>query len=247
MESTETLRYEERGDVATVTLCRPGGNRINTRMLRELSAVCDHLEDAAQATMVVFRGAGGVFSRGVDFADFHPDRPVDIHGFNKWEKLCTRLERLPVATVALVDGPAVGGGLQLALVCDLRVATPSSSFQLPEVHLGFLPGMATFRLAKYMGLGRARRMALTAQTLSGEEALALGLIDRVEPDIEAGLAWATEALGPRHCVAIELTRRLLNEGYATHYEDAIGHFLAAQHRAVSQGAFLETLKKHRED
>jgi enoyl-CoA hydratase len=244
MSQYETLHYEESGGVATITLDRPGGNRINIRMLKELSALCDHLEDRSQARVVVLRGAGGAFSGGVDFEDFHPDRPVDIHGFNKWEKLCTRLERLPVATVALVDGEAAGGGLQLALVCDLRVATPSATFQLPEVHLGFLPGMATFRLAKYMGLGRARRMMLTAEVLTAAQAEENGLIDKVEPDLEAGLGWAQQALGPNHSVAIELTRRLLNESFSTDYENAIGHFLAAQHRAVSQTAFLETLKKH---
>ena len=243
----ETVQYDETDGVATITLSRAGGNRINIRMLKELTAICDRLEDDSDARLVVIRGTHGDFSSGVDFEDFHPDRPVDIHGFNKWEKLCTRLERLPVATLALVDGAAVGGGLQLALVCDLRVATPDSTFQLPEVHLGFLPGMATFRLTKYMGLGRARRFMLTAETLSAQQACELGLIDRVEPDLDAGLAWAREALGPNHSVAVELTRRLLNESYGTHYEDAIGHFLAAQHRAVSQTAFLETLKKHQKD
>ena len=243
MSSYETLRFEVAGEVATLTLDRPGGNRINIRMLRELTAVCDHLEDEAPAKVVVIRGANGVFSQGVDFEDFHPDRPVDIHGFNKWEKVFTRLERLPMATVAVVDGPAVGGGLQIALVCDLRVATPRASFQLPEVHMGFLPGMATFRLAKYMGMGRARRFMLTCEVLGAEAAREAGMIDRVDDDAGAGLAWALEALGPNHPVAVHLTRRLLNESFATTYEDAIGHFLAAQHRAVSQTAFLETLRQ----
>jgi len=249
MSRYETLRFEVAGDVATLTLDRPGGNRINIRMLRELTAICDHLEDSvseggAPAKVVVIRGAGGVFSQGVDFEDFHPDRPVDIHGFNKWEKVCTRLERLPMATVAVVDGAAVGGGLQIALVCDLRVATPRATFQLPEVHMGFLPGMATFRLAKYMGMGRARRFMLTCETLDARAACDAGMIDRVDEDAEAGLAWAMESLGPNHPVAVHLTRRLLNECFATTYEDAIGHFLAAQHRAVSQTAFLETLRSH---
>jgi enoyl-CoA hydratase/carnithine racemase len=120
MSRYETLVYEESGEVANLTLHRMPGNRINVQMVKELTAVCDHLEDASQARVVVLRGSGGVFSEGVDFEDFHTDRPLDIHGFNKWEKICTRLERLPKATVALVDGPAVGGGFQLALVCDLR-------------------------------------------------------------------------------------------------------------------------------
>ncbi len=241
----ETLRYDESGEIATITLARPGGNRISMRMVRELSRVCDHLEDESAAKVVVFRGDGGSFSEGIDFQDFDPNKPMDIHGFNKWEKCCTRLERLPKSTIALVDGPAVGGGLQIALVCDQRVATPRSTFQLPEVQMGFLPGMATFRFAKYVGLGHAKRILLTSPTLSAEEAASLGLIDRVDEDLDRSLTECIEALGPNHNVAVELTRRLLNESFHTSYENAIGHFLAAQHRAISQTAFLETLKKQR--
>lgn len=241
MIKTETLDLVEADGIATVTLKRAS---INVRQLKELTAVCDHLEDVSDARVVVFRGSEGVFSRGVDFGEFHPDQPLDIHGFNKWEKLCTRLERLPKATIALVDGPAVGGGLQIALVCDLRLATPRASFQLPEAHLGFLPGMATFRLAKYIGLGHAKRFMLTCEVLDAARAADLGMIDRVVDDLDAGLVWAIDALGPNHSVAVTLTRRLLNESYSNSQEDAIGHFLAAQHRAISQGAFAETLRRH---
>lgn len=239
----ETLRYEEHGDIATVTLARAGGNRISMRMVKELTAVCDALEDKSLAKVVVFRGDGGSFSEGIDFEDFDPNVPMDIHGFNRWEKCCTRLERLPKSTIALVDGPAVGGGLQIALVCDQRVATSRSTFQLPEVHMGFLPGMATFRFAKYVGLGHAKRILLTCPTLGADEAARLGLVDRVSDDLDAALAECIAALGPNHSVAVELTRRLLNESFHNSYENAIGHFLAAQHRAISQTAFLDTLKK----
>ena len=112
--------------------------------------------------------------------------------------------------------------------------------------MGFLPGMATFRMAKYVGLGHAKRMMVTCEKVGPESALSLGIIDRVEDDLEAGLAWALEALGPNHTVAIELTRRLLNECYAATAENAIGHFLAAQHRAITQTAFLETVRRERD-
>jgi len=246
MSRYETLVYEESGEIANLTLHRMPGNRINVQMVKELTAVCDHLEDASQAKVVVLRGSGGVFSEGVDFEDFHTDKPLDIHGFNKWEKICTRLERIPKATVALVDGAAVGGGFQLALVCDLRVATSKATFQLPEVHMGFLPGMATFRLAKYVGLGHAKRLTVTSEVIPAHRAAELGLIDEVMDDLDAGLEWAVEALGPNHSIAVELNRRLLNECYAASAENAIGHFLAAQHRAIAQTAFLETLKRERE-
>lgn len=234
----ETLGYEERGDIATVTLKRP---RIDVRQIRELERVCDQLEDVSTAKAVVFRG----HSAGIDFADFDPREPLDIHGFNKWEKLVSRIERLNKVTVAAVDGPCVGGGVQIVLACDQRVCTPAASFRLPEVKMGFLPGMATWRLAKYVGLGTAKRLVLTGETVSAEEAARLGLVDLVDADLDAALARTFEALAPMHVVAVTLARRLLNESFAAQPEDAIGNFLAAQHRAISQTAFLETLKKER--
>lgn len=231
----ETLTFVEEGDVATLTL---GRTRINVRQIRELERVCDHLEDHSAAKVLVLRG----HSHGIDFADFDPKEALDIHGFNKWEKVCSRFERLPKATIAALDGPAIGGGMQLALVCDQRIATPGAVLQLNEVHQGFLPGMATFRLAKFVGLGVAKRLILTAPAIGAEEACRLGLLDAVVPDLQAGIAQAVAAFGPAHGVAIELARRLLNESYAATFEDAIGNFLAAQHRALSQPAFHETLK-----
>jgi len=247
MRELTTLTYEEHDLLATVTLDRPGqGNRINVPMVQDLAAVCDHLEDASEARVVVFRGAGGVFSEGIDFGDFDPGKPIDIHGFNKWEKIAVRLERLPKVTVAVVDGPAVGGGFQLALVMDQRIASPRATFRLPEVHLGFLPGMATFRLARYVGLGHAKRLLLCAPALGPDEALRLGIVDRVSSDLDAALAETIAAFGPIHAVTVQLARRLLNESFNTEFEDALGHFLAAQHRAVTQTAFLDTLKRARE-
>ena len=242
--TSETLTYAESGDVATVTLNRP---LINMAMVRELTRACDRLEDDSRCKAVVFRGADGVFSRGIDFKEFHPRDGMDIHGFNKWEKLCVRIERLPKATIAALDGVAVGGGVQLALVCDSRVATSRTTLQLNEVHLGFLPGMATFRLAKYVGLGRAKRLVMQCPTVGADEAQQMGLVDKVGGDLDSLIAEAVSSFGPINTVAVELARRLLNESYAVEFEDAIGNFLAAQHRAISQNAFLETIKKASED
>ncbi len=247
MRPLEAISFQEHGNVATITLNRPAhGNRINIRMIQELAAVCDHLEDRSKAKVVVFRGSGGIFSQGVDFGEFQPHQPIDIHGFNKWEKIAVRLERLPKVTVALIDGAATGGGFHLMLVADQRIATSRSFFQLPEVHMGFLPGMATFRLAKYVGLGTAKRLMLCNTRLSAPQALGLGLLDMVSDDLDAALQSTIESFGPIHTTAVQLCRRLLNESFAIEFEEAIGNFLAAQHRAVNKSAFLDTLARQHE-
>jgi enoyl-CoA hydratase/carnithine racemase len=243
LSGLETLRYEEKSGVAHVTLLR---DRVDVRVVRELAKVSEHLEDdAADVRAVVFRGSNGTFCRGIDFRDFDPNGDFDIHGFNLWEKICARIERLPKATIVLLEGDVIGAGVQLALVCDARLALPSARLQLDEVHLGFLPGMATFRLAKYVGLGHAKRLIMRCPTIGAEEARTLGIVDEIVTDADTGIAEAIRSFGPIHTVAVELSRRLLNESFGTSFEDAIGHFLAAQHRSIRQTAFLETVKKQK--
>ena len=136
----ETIRYEDDGDIATIRLIRP---RINVRQLGEIERVVDALEDSSKASLVIFRGA----SQGIDFTDFDPKVGLDIHGFNKWEKLLRRIEQLEKVTAFFAEGDLTGGGFQLLLTCDVRSARPEVHFRLPEVQMGFLPGMATWRLA----------------------------------------------------------------------------------------------------
>lgn len=244
MKPLETLTYAESGDVARVGFRR---DRITMTMVRELTAVCDWLEDESDCSVVVFEGADGCFLRGIDFRDFRPDQPMDIHGFSKWEKCCVRIERLRKATIAAIDGPAVGGGAQLALVCDARVGSRAATLQFNEVHLGFLPGMATFRLAKHVGLGHAKRLVMQCPEVGADEAVRLGLLDAASDDLGAAVDAAIAGFGPVHTVAIQLARRLLNESFGTSFEDAIGNFLAAQHRAISQTAFHATVAAHQDD
>lgn len=241
MKPLETLRYEEDGDVAVVSLLRP---RINMRMVRELTAVCDHLEDESACKVVVFRGADGRFCEGIDFEEFRPDQALDIHGFNKWEKVCVRIERLPKITVAALEGAVTGGGVQLALVCDARIASPEATLQLNEVRLGFLPGMATYRLAKYVGLGRAKRIIMQCPVITADHAVEMGLLDEVTETLSQTLEQTIARFQPIHPAVIQLARRLLNESFAVDFEEAIGNFLAAQHRAVTQTAFLKTIQQH---
>ena len=112
----KTIEYETRGDVATITLTNAHSCM---RMVKELTSVCDDLEDVNPCKVVVLRGTKGRFNRGLNFQDFNIDKPMDIHGFNKWEKICVRIERLPKVTIAALEGDVVGGGLQLALVADV--------------------------------------------------------------------------------------------------------------------------------
>lgn len=249
MPTYETLRLDDDGRTATLTLNRPDiGNKTNMVMVRELLSACAYLEDESKASVLVLRGAGYAFCDGIDLADFEPGKSADINGFHKWEKACTAIEKLPKITVALINGDCVGGGAQLALVSDIRVMSSAARIGFNEVKMGFIPGLATFRLAKFIGLGRAKSMVLTGRLVDAAEAMRVGLADVVyEPADEArALRETIDAFFPFVPDSLELSRRLLNESYAVEYEDFVGHFLAAQHRSISGEAFLEYVRKARE-
>lgn len=240
MKHYETLDVRKEGTIVTARLSRGDcRNAINMQMVADLDDLMKRVEDSSDVTVFVLRGGPDVFCSGIDFRDFSPERPPDIYGLQKWEKMCRQLEQLEKFTVVAVQGECIGGGVQLVLACDARIAVNKSVFRLNEVKLGFLPGMATFRLAKYVGFGRAKNIVLTGRPVKADEALEVGLLDRVcEPtELESVLNDTIKELLPFHPVALGLARRLLNESYAASYEDFLGNFLAAQHRAINSDAF----------
>lgn len=208
--------------------------------VRELEEAVYRLEDESPASLVVVRGAEGCFTEGIDLAEFALDRPPDIHGFHRWEKALEALEKLKKATVAVLEGPCRGGGVQLAMACDLRLATDTAELALDEVKRGFLPGMGCYRLPRFVGLGRARDLLMTGRTLTAREALEIGLVDRTcaAADLEPTLQRTLKELLPVNGTTVALARRLLNEAYPLGYEDFLGGFLAAQARAVTSEPFL---------
>lgn len=240
MYDYETLRVTREDNVVTAQLHRPESrNAINMRMVNELSALIDVIDDADDVSVLVLRGSPDAFTCGIDLRDFAGQKKREIYGLQKWERMCRDLEKLNKFTVAAVQGECTGGGFQLMLLCDARVAERGASFCFNEVKLGFLPGMATFRLAKYIGLGRAKELILTARRIRAREARRWGLVNRVcgRESFEDVLRQTVCDLLPFHPVALEMARRLLDESYGTSYEDFLGHFLAAQHRAINSEAF----------
>ncbi len=244
MNHYETLKVKQDGEVVTAYLDRPDGrNAINMRMVRDLSNLIDKVEDATDVAVLVLRGNTEVFSTGIDLKDFPiekpGDKPRDIYGLQKWERMCRDMERMKKFTVAAVQGQCIGGGLQLVLLCDARIAEARAVFRLDEVEKGFLPGMATFRLAKYIGLGRAKSLILTGRSIRAAEALDWGILDQVcnQAEFEDTLQRTIQSLLPFHPVALEMARRLISESYAASYDDFLGHYLAAQYRCIHSEAF----------
>jgi enoyl-CoA hydratase/carnithine racemase len=178
METIDLVLSEAR---AEVYFNRPEVlNAANCQWMDDLHAVLDELESTDRLRVVIFSGRGRAFSTGVDLKALSSGE-IHIGWFRLWEEAMRRIEMLQPVTIARVNGYALGGGLQVCLACDLRVASEEAQFGLPAVLEALIPGTGTYRLPRFIGLGRARRMILTGETVGAQEALEIGLTDWVVP------------------------------------------------------------------
>ncbi|MEX2501568.1 MAG: enoyl-CoA hydratase-related protein [Trueperaceae bacterium] len=246
----EHLSLQVRGEVAFVRLQRPDArNTLTGEVLIELSVALDHVEADADVRALVLHGEGRGFCAGADLAEFanlddpFSGREASLNG----QDVANSLATLPIPTVAALHGFAVGGGLELALACDLRVAAPGTRLGLPETTRGLIPGYGgTQRLPRLIGEGRALDLILTGRLIDGEEALSFGLVSRVADDplaeaeavARATLGNAPVALG----LAKEAVKRGLDATLPQGLEieaDLFGLVVTTDDRAEGVRSFLE--------
>jgi enoyl-CoA hydratase len=222
----ETVRYRRVAEgVVLLTLDRPErGNGVIPEMARDLMAVLDDLEPDRSVRCLVVTGAGAQFSAGADLVamkEYLEDRlPVEQEPYNSREifPVTQRVAASRIASVAAVNGGATAGGLDLALACDIRVASTRAKLGETYINLGLVPGNGgTWFLPRLVGSGMAAEMALTGEVMSAERALEIGLVNRVvEP--EELLPTATELatrVASKPWRAIEATRQALRYGWQT--------------------------------
>lgn len=181
--------------VARITLHHPPANVLNLSVLKELELVLNELEEDEYVRVVIVTGTGRFFCAGADvhelahLATAHSGSEFAVRG----QSLLSRIERSEKPVLAAINGTCLGGGLELALACHIRVATAGCLLGLPEIKLGLIPGFGgTQRLPRIVGTCKAAEMILTGESLSSEEALRIGLVNRVVPPHE--LMAETEAL-----------------------------------------------------
>ena len=199
--------------VALVQLDRPKANALSVALLEELAEIARALH-ADPPGAVVLWGGPRIFAAGADISEFggpEEARRVGRHFLGTLDAWAT----IPRVTIAAVNGFALGGGCELALACDLRVAADDARFGQPEILLGIIPGGGgTQRLPRLVGPSRAKDMVLTGRQVPADEALRIGLADRVVPaaDVrDAALAWAAELAGGP-LVAQALAKRAIDDG-----------------------------------
>jgi enoyl-CoA hydratase/carnithine racemase len=188
------------GAVATIVLARPPLNALNPEWVARFGELLDTIESSPDVTVLRIRSGERVFCAGADLAFMTAnfgsvEGRASIHAFvTSVQRVFTRLEALPVTSIAQIEGPAVGGGLELALACDFRIIADTASVALPEVNLGLIPGAGgTQRLTRIAGSSVARRLILGGRPVLGAEAVSLRICDWVEPRAEVEAAAAALA------------------------------------------------------
>lgn len=192
--SYESLVVRREDRVATIVIDRPEKrNALNATVRREVVDALDTLRDDPGVRVVVITGAGDkAFIAGADIGEFAERTPLEQRAAMSGRRIFDEIANFPKPTIAMINGYALGGGCEVALACDLRIAARSARLGQPEIRLGLIPGGGgTQRLPRLIGPGRALRLLLTGEAIGAEEAERIGLVDEVVDDIELA-EWTME-------------------------------------------------------
>jgi enoyl-CoA hydratase len=223
----EAIRYELTDGIATITLNRPTvHNAMNEKMREELTACFGELAQSAEARVIVVTGAGErAFSAGADIREFvAPQVPVKFRDARRRVDFRAAMDRCGQPIIAAINGFALGGGLELALACDIRIAGEDSLLGLTEVNLAIIPGGGgTQRLPRLVGRGKALEMILTGARIDGREALRIGLVERVVPTAEvyAAAQALAKTLAERAPIAMRYAKEAVVKGVGMSLEDGL--------------------------
>jgi enoyl-CoA hydratase len=219
------LKIEITDRIALVTISRPEAmNALNTAFYKELNHFLDDLEPRDDIRVLVITGEGKAFVAGADIAEMAHKGEQEAYAFSLvGQRTFDRLEHLRIPVIAAVNGYALGGGCELAMACDFRIASKLAKFGQPEMNLGLIPGYAgTQRLSRLTGPGNALWLILTADTINAEEALRIGLVQKVvEPEslMEETLKMAGR-IASNGSNAVPVSKKVIRQGYAMDFKAA---------------------------
>lgn len=175
----ETMRYEKDGYVGRLTLNRPHVlNAVNYQGALELKQAAQEICDDPKLRIVLIRGAGRAFCTGIDLKELSA-KGIPQDYFQVWEEALRLFEQAEKLILCVMHGYALGGGFQLPLACDIRIATEDCLMGLPAAPESFVPGLGTYRLPRYVGLGRAKWMVLSGENINGRKGQEFGLVDHL--------------------------------------------------------------------
>lgn len=214
----ENIKYEVKGNLGYLTINRPKAlNALNTEVLSELADALKEIEADDAVKAVIVTGEGKAFVAGADIAQMSKLNAVEGRAMMQaGHKVMNTIDQMPKPFIAAVNGFALGGGCELAMACDIRIASSKSKFGQPEVGLGIIPGFCgTQRLSRLVGKGMAKYLIYSAEMINAEEAFRIGLVEKVvEPDalMEAAEKLAN-TIASKAPIAVAQAKIAINNGF----------------------------------
>lgn len=221
------LRLEVENEIAVLTIDRPKAlNALNSETLTELQAVLTDIESRDDVKVIILTGGGEkAFVAGADISEMVNLTAAEATAFGmRAAEPFFKLMNMRQVTIAAVNGFALGGGCEIAMACDIRIASENAKFGQPEVGLGIIPGFGgTQRLARLVGMGRAKELIFTCDTIKAEEAYRIGLVNKVVPQAEL-LDTAKAMAGKitsKGSYAVSIAKTAINNGYDMDIKNAV--------------------------
>ena len=249
------VKLEKKGAVAILTIDRQEAlNALNSQVLCDLDEAIGKVEADSEVHAVILTGAGRSFVAGADIGEMkgfsaNDGKKFGVHGGGVF----LRLENLSVPVIAAVNGFALGGGCELSMACDIRLASEKAKFGQPEVGLGITPGFAgTQRLPRIVGISKAMELILTAKVIGAEEAKAIGLVSEVYPadELMPKALELANAICANAQIAVKESKRCIRKGMQTDIytgcafeAEAFGVCCGTEDKDEGMGAFLEKRKE----
>lgn len=219
------LKVEHSDGITVLKISAPKSlNALNSSILKELDGFVDQLDRDTQVLIITGDGEKS-FVAGADISEMAHLNEAEGYEFGRLgAQVFRKIEQLPIPVIAAVNGFALGGGCELAMACDIRLASVKAKFGQPEVGLGIIPGFSgTYRLPKLIGQGYAKEMIYTGKVIRADEALRIGLVNSVhEPDqlMDAAMELA-QKIASNAPIAVGLAKQSINKGYDLDADDAI--------------------------
>jgi enoyl-CoA hydratase len=221
------VKYEQRGLVGILTIDRQNAlNALNTEVMNELEEVLDGISTEDTRCLVITGAGEKSFVAGADIGEMSTLTKAEGEKFGKkGNDVFRKIETFPLPIIAAVNGFALGGGCELAMACDIRIASENAVFAQPEVSLGITAGFGgTQRLPRIIGLGKAKELVYTTFKVTAEEALRLGLVNAVYPlnQLMDECMKMAEKIAQNAPIAVRATKKAINEGMQVDVDTAIG-------------------------
>lgn len=250
----KNLLIEKKEGICTVKINNPQTlNSLNVEVLNDLECAFDQIKEDDEIYVVVLTGEGKAFVAGADIAYMRDLNPEQAKKFSEdGSRLFRKIETLNKVVIAAVNGFALGGGCELAMACDIRIASAKAKFGQPEVGLGIIPGFSgTQRLARLVGLGRAKELIFMGGHIDAEEAYRIGLVNKItdKDSLMEETYKIAEKIKSNSRVALKYAKESMNRGIETDIETGIafesnifGLCFASEDQKEGLSAFLE--KRH---